>query len=114
VRRVGQTKVANGVAAVCVRPTSLPPLAEIVQRLLLDVGEDIEEPSAGLTFIIAAIGIAVPPPTPTGRGKELMSILVIHAAQTDFGLRLFEHCIFRAASRAACTAGSSQAQSKCR
>ena len=57
--------------------------AKIVQRLLLNVGEDVEEPATRLTLVEAAVGVAAPLPAPASRGKDFPRILVIQASQAD-------------------------------
>ena len=82
--------------------------AQVVQRLLLDVGQDVVDPSARLAPVGAAVGVARPgdPQPPVGNRPVTLSWFRQPRASC---LRLFLHCSCRAASRAACTAGSNSA-----
>ena len=55
--------------------------ANLVQRLLLDVGQDVVDPSAGLTAVETPVRIAGPPIGPAGRRQKAVLLLVGQAAE---------------------------------
>ena len=60
-------------------PTQPDP--HIVQCRLLDEGQDIVDPAAGLTAVVAAVGIALPTPNPAARGQKAPRLFVGEAAE---------------------------------
>ena len=82
---------------------------QVVQRLLLDVRQDVVEPAAGLQLAEAPVGIADPPRPQPPVGQEVVASARGSGSPSASCLRLFWHCASRAASRAACTAGSNSA-----
>ena len=55
--------------------------AQVVQRLLLDVGQDVIDPSTGLAPVGPAVGIAGPGESPAVGGKSPRGALVLQTAQ---------------------------------
>ena len=52
-----------------------------MERLLLVIGEDVEEPAAGLLLREPAIGIADPGIAPPAGREETLDLLVVEAGQ---------------------------------
>ena len=86
-------------------PWSMPRSCSALQ---LHVGQNVVEPAAGLPLVEAARRLAGPahPQPPVGRNPWACSC---SRQARPICLRLLLHCICRAASRAACTAGSNSA-----
>ena len=113
---MGQLNIASGCWARVAAPVQLHRCQsvglavhpEIMESLLLDIGQDGVRPVAGLISAGPAIGVARPLPTPSARGKKAVLLLVVSIPSASC-LMLLVHCTRRAASRAACTAGSNSA-----
>ena len=80
----------------------------LVQRLLLDIGKDVENPSARLMPLGPQVGVARPPIAPAVGRQPLVGAFMVQAAQGQL-FELVAALRIRAASRAACTAGSNKA-----
>ena len=57
--------------------------AQVAQRLLLDVGQNVIEPSAGLVLVKASIGFAEPETAPAAGRQEPVGAFVVEAAQRE-------------------------------
>ena len=79
-----------------------------MHRLLLDKGQDVVQPAGWLPLAVAQVGIAGPIGAPAVGRQPLGGAFMVQAAQASC-FTLLAHCDIRAASRAACTAGSSRA-----
>ena len=81
---------------------------KVVERLLFHVGQQVVHPAARLLPTIAEVRVADPAAIPAVAWKRPVADSWLSAARPNC-LRLFWHCNCRAASRAACTAGSNRA-----
>ena len=59
------------------------PAAHVVQRLLLDIGQDVVDPSARLAPVVPAVGVARPGISPAAGGKPPGGLFVLQAAQGE-------------------------------
>ena len=82
--------------------------SQAMQGLLFDVGENVVAPASGLLYAEAAIWIANPGISPPAGRKPTVCLLMLQTSQGKL-LEVVAARARRAASRAACTAGSSSA-----
>ena len=87
---------------------SCGPLAQVVQRLLLDIRQDVVNPSAGLARSVPRSGSPVQPNPQPPVGNRLVRSSCSRQPKASC-LTLLGTAAILAASRAACTAGSNSA-----